>query len=196
MISFLVAISLGLGLAAACGLRVFVPLLAVSVGTRLGLMDVGSGFEWLGTWTAMGAFGAAALLETLAYYIPWVDHALDAIATPAAAIAGTLVAASQLGLDAHAVDPMLKWSASLIAGGGAATAVQSTTVLTRVASTASTAGLGNSIVATVENVGAVVLSILSIVVPIVVGAMLLAIVGWLAYRAIQRRRAMAVPVLA
>lgn len=196
MISLLLAICLGLGLAAACGLRVFVPLLALSLGTKFGLVEVGPGFAWLGTWTALLSFSVAAITESLAYYIPWLDHALDALATPAAAVAGTLVAASQLGLDAHAVDPMLKWSASLIAGGGAATAVQSTTVLTRVVSTASTAGLGNSIVATVENVGAVVLSILSVVVPIVVGVLLLAIVAFLVYRAVKRHQVALAPAIA
>lgn len=196
MISLLLAICLGLGLAAACGLRVFVPLLALSLATKFGLVEVGPGFAWLGTWSALLAFSFAAITESLAYYIPWLDHALDALATPAAAIAGTLVAASQLGLDAHAVDPMLKWSASLIAGGGAATAVQSTSVLTRVASTASTAGLGNSIVTTIENIGAVVLSVLSLIVPIVVGVLLLAIVLFLVHRAMRRRKIVPAPAFA
>ncbi len=196
MVSFFLALCLGVGLAAACGLRVFLPLLALSLASKAGLVDVGSGFAWLGTWTAIASFSLAALTETLAYYIPWLDHALDTIATPAAAIAGTLVAATQLGLDAHAVDPMLKWSASLIAGGGAATAVQSTTVLTRAVSTASTAGLGNSIVATVENVGAIVLSVLSLVVPLLVGVLLLALVLALLHRAIKRRQAALAPAIA
>jgi len=196
MVSFFLALCLGVGLAAACGLRVFLPLLALSLASKAGLVDVGSGFAWLGSWTAIACFSLAALTETLAYYIPWLDHALDTIATPAAAIAGTLVAATQLGLDAHAVDPMLKWSASLIAGGGAATAVQSTTVLARAVSTASTAGLGNSIVATVENVGAIVLSILSLVVPLLVGVLLLALVFALLHRVITRRRAALAPAIA
>lgn len=196
MISLVLAICLGLGLSAACGLRVFIPLLVLGLASKAGLVEVGSGCAWLHSWVAIASFALAATVETLAYYIPWLDHALDVISTPAAAIAGTLVTASQLGLDAHAVDPMLKWTASLIAGGGAATAVQSTTVLTRVASTASTAGIGNSIVATLENVGAVVLSILSVVVPIAVAVVLLAVVIFLVYRGVKRRRLAASPVIA
>ena len=99
------ALGMGLGLAAACGLRVFVPLLIVGVATKLGLMSPGQGFEWVASWPALLALTTASLLEVCAYYVPWLDHALDTVATPAAAIAGALMTASQLGIAAPGGTP-------------------------------------------------------------------------------------------
>jgi hypothetical protein len=108
------------------------------------------------------AFAAATGLEIAGYYLPWVDHVLDLIATPAAIIAGTLVTAS-LVTD---MSPLMKWSLAIIAGGGAAGAVQGMTVATRGMSLAGTGGLGNPLVATLELAGSVVTSVLAILAPV------------------------------
>lgn len=158
----LTAIAAGVALAAACGFRVFLPLMATSLAARAGYIDPSSGFEWLNSNVALALFGAAAVAEVGGYYIPWFDHALDTIASPAAVIAGTIVAAAALG-DVH---PAIKWSSALIAGGGAAAAVQGGTVATRAVSGGTTGGLGNPVVATVELFASLVLSILAILVPI------------------------------
>jgi hypothetical protein len=78
----LLGVGLGLGLAAACGFRVFVPLFAISLGALTGHIPLSPGFAWIGTIPAAIAFGTATLLEIAAYYIPWFDHLLDTIATP------------------------------------------------------------------------------------------------------------------
>ena len=85
------SIGLGVGLAAAVGLRVFLPLLVMSVAAYTGHLALGGGFAWLGSAPAIVMLGVAAILEILAYYIPGVDNLLDAIAAPAALIAGTVV---------------------------------------------------------------------------------------------------------
>ena len=156
------AIAAGVALAAACGFRVFLPLLATSLAARGGYIDPSGGFEWLDSNVAIAMFGTAAVAEVAAYYIPWLDHALDTIASPAAIVAGTVAAAAAFG-DVH---PALKWSAALVAGGGAAAAVQGGTVATRAVSGGTTGGLGNPIVATVELIASVVMSILAVLVPI------------------------------
>lgn len=174
---FLASLCLGLGLAAACGFRVFMPVLALSLGSACGLVDLGAGWEWVGAWPTVAALSVAAVLELAGYYIPFVDHALDAVATPAAAVAGTLVAATQLtGADGATLHPALSWIASLILGGGVATGVQLGTVALRGVSTATTGGLGNPVVATTENTLAAGLAVGSIVVPVVtVGVLVLAV---------------------
>jgi len=91
---FVVSIALGVGLAAAVGFRVFLPLLITSIATYTGYIPVSGGFEWLATPAAVIMLGVAALAEVLAYYIPGIDNLLDTIATPAALIAGTLVSAA------------------------------------------------------------------------------------------------------
>ncbi len=74
------SICLGIGLSAACGFRVFVPLLFMSIASLTGHMTLSSGFDWIGTYPALAAFGVATVLEVAGYYIPWIDNLLDTIA--------------------------------------------------------------------------------------------------------------------
>ena len=158
----LLSICLGIGLSAACGFRVFVPLLVMNIASLSGHLHLVHGFEWLGSYPALVAFSVATCLEIAGYYIPWVDHLLDTIATPAAVIAGTLASASVIG----DMSPFLKWTLAAIAGGGSAGLVQGTTVVLRGASTATTAGFGNPLVATAELAGAATVSIMSLIAPL------------------------------
>src|SRR5205814_7387904 len=151
----------GIGLSAACGFRVFVPLLVVSIASRGGHLHLSSGFEWMGSDAALIAFAVATTLEIAAYYVPWVDNLLDTIASPAAVVAGTLVTASLVS----DMSPFLKWTLAGIAGGGIAGLVQGITVVTRGASSDGTGGLANPILATAELGGSLITSILSLVVP-------------------------------
>jgi hypothetical protein len=156
------SICVGIGLSAACGFRVFVPLLVMSIAALSGHLSLGHGFEWIGSYPALIAFSVATCLEIAGYYIPWVDHLLDVIASPAAIVAGTIVTASAV-VD---LSPFLRWTLAVIAGGSAAGLVQSATVITRGASTVSTGGLANPLVASLELAGAILTSVLAIIVPV------------------------------
>jgi hypothetical protein len=161
-VSLLSGAAAGIGLAAACGFRVFVPLLALGLAGRFGLLPLAPGFEWLASPAALVAFSVATLLEIAAYKIPWLDHALDALATPAALFAGVLsVAAVTAGLP-----PAVRVSLSLIAGGGTAALVQGATVLARLKSTSVTGGLANPILALAELAASAVTSLLAVLVPL------------------------------
>jgi hypothetical protein len=181
LVDVVVAIALGLGLAAAAGLRVFVPILGAGVAAHLGYVQLGDSFTWMSSWPALISFGTATVLEILAFYIPWVDHALDAVATPAAVGAGMLASASVL------VDfpPALRWGIAVIGGGGIAGTVQALTVGARIKSTTLTGGLANAVVATFEAVGAVGLVILAIALPVVALACVIALC-LLVYRIVGR----------
>ena len=160
------SIMIGVALSATCGFRVFIPLLAVNIGTRAQdangqpLIELAGGFDWLSSDIAMMVFLVATLFEIAGYYIPWIDNLLDTIASPASIAAGTVITASFI----TGMDPWLQWLLGMIAGGGAAGAVQAITVVTRAASTVTTGGLGNPIVASVETSGAFLGSALSILV--------------------------------
>ena len=158
----LLSLLIGVGLSAACGFRVFVPLLIMSIATKAGHLTLVPAFQWIGNDAALITFGVATCLEVGAFYIPWLDHFLDVIATPVAIVAGTIVTASMVG----GMSPFLKWTLAVIAGGGAAGLVQGTTVLARGASGVSTAGIGNPVVSTFELIGSVITSVLAIVAPI------------------------------
>lgn len=84
----LLSICLGIGLSAACGFRVFVPFLIMSISSLTGHLALSPNFQWIGTYPAVVSFAVASLLEITGYYIAWLDNLLDTIATPAAIIAG------------------------------------------------------------------------------------------------------------
>ncbi len=174
---WLLALCVGVGLAATCGLRVFVPLLGLSIAQHVGYLTVSPGFEWMGTWPAIIAFGLATVVEIGAYYIPWLDNLLDTIATPIAVMAGILVTTSVLG----ELPPLLRYTLGVIVGGGAAGLVQGSSVLARGTSTATTGGLGNPLVATFELGASIVGTIISIVFP-VLAVILVAVVVFITIR--------------
>ena len=184
----LLAICAGLGLSAACGFRVFVPLLVMSIAVHAGHLNVSPGFDWIGSTPALITFSFATALEIGGYYIPWVDNFLDSVATPAAIIAGTIVTASMI----TDVSPFMRWTLAAIAGGGIAGVVQGTTVLARGLSTATTGGLGNPLLATAELGGAVFGSMAAIIMPLVALILILSVVGFLGARAVRSRKSVAV----
>ena len=169
----LLSLVVGIGLSAACGFRVFVPLLVVSLATHSGHLSLAPGFEWLASDAALIALAVATAAEIAGYYVPWVDHALDALATPAAVVAGTVVTAS-LVTD---VSPFLRWTLAAIAGGGSAGLVQGATVVARGLSTATTGGLANPLFATVELGGSVATSLMALVAPVVALVLVVGLAG-------------------
>jgi hypothetical protein len=158
-----VSLAVGIGLAAACGFRVFVPLLVMSAAAYTGHLELSTGFQWIGTLPALVAFASATVLEIAAYYVPWVDNMLDTISGPVAMVAGTVVTASAL----TDVDPFLKWSFAIIGGGGVAGIVSGATAVMRGASTLATGGLANPIFSTIEAVVSLAVAALAIVLPLV-----------------------------
>ncbi len=166
----LLSVLLGVGLSAACGFRIFVPFLLVGIGARTGHVTLGPPFAWMAATPALIAFGFATVLEIAAYYIPWLDHVLDLVATPASVVAGMVMTASVV----TGLDPMLKWTLALIAGGGIAGTVQALTVGMRKVSLLTTGGLANPIVSTAELLGSVLLTVLAIVLPLLA----FAVIAW------------------
>lgn len=172
------AVAIGLGLAASCGFRVFVPMLVASIAAKLGLFPAAEGFQWLASWTAIISFGTATFAEILAYYIPFVDNLLDTITTPLAIGGGTLLLTSVLPID----NDFLKWAAGFLFGGGAAATVQGGTVMTRLASSKLTAGTGNAVVATGEHAASFGTSVLSLVIPLIISAILIVLITYFIFK--------------
>ncbi len=170
----------GIGLSAACGFRIFVPMLIMGIAARTGHLELAGSFGWIATAPALIAFSAATLVEIGAYYIPWLDNMLDALTTPCAAIAGIIATGAMV----TELDPMLHWTLAAVAGGGSASLVQIGTGALRQASALTTGGLGNPLVSTAELGGSLLLSILAILLPFLA----LAIVMGLLYFGIQGLR--------
>jgi Domain of unknown function (DUF4126) len=175
-----VSIALGVGLAAAVGFRVFLPLLVMSGAAYTGHLTLSDGLDWLASPTALAMLSVAALLEILAYYVPGVDNLLDTIAAPAALVAGTIAAAAVM----TDLPPIVRWTTAAIAGGGAAGLTQSVTSVLRAQSTLTTGGVGNAVVSTSELGGALLISLLALLAPLAALALVVAFC-WLAVRFVR-----------
>jgi hypothetical protein len=160
----LLGVALGIGLAAATGLRAFLPLFIAGMAARADLIPLTDTFAWLETTPALLTLGVAAVVETLAYYVPGLDHLLDLLASPAALVAGVAAAASVM----TDMPPHVRWPLAIIAGGGVAGLTKGGAALVRAKTGLATAGVANPIVSTAETLGALGLTALAIAVPILV----------------------------
>ena len=180
----LTAVALGIGLSASTGFRVFLPMLVASVAAHFGILPLSDSFVWLGSWPAIISFGTATVVEVAAYYIPFVDNLLDTITTPLAVGAGTLLMTSVLPVD----NDLLKWIAGFVIGGGAAATIQSGSVVSRLTSSKFTAGTGNPVVSTGENVAALGTSILTLFIPVIIAATFILLSVFILYQLFRWRK--------
>jgi Domain of unknown function (DUF4126) len=169
-VNTLVSLLLGISLSAACGLRLFLPFLVVSATAVIGHLSLPTDISWLSSDQALVMLGIASVIEILAYYIPFIDNLLDPIALPLATIAGTLVTASTL----PEMNALVQWTLAAIIGGGSAGLIKGTTSLSRIGSTLLSGGWANFLLSTAEWVGATLLTLLALTLPI--GAGILAII--------------------
>ena len=182
----IIALSMGLGLAAASGFRVFLPPFLLSIAVRADAVDVNlmdTPFEYFDSNVAVILLGVATVAEFAAYYVPWVDNLLDSIASPAAVVAGSGMTA--IVLEGN-TDPAIQWSLAIIAGGGVTAVVQGATVVTRGISTTLTAGFANPIVSTGENIASVVLALIAMVLPILAAVIVAVLIGVIVLKASQK----------
>ena len=175
-----ISIVLGVSLAAATGFRIFLPMLIVSLAAYLGHLPLDNNFAWLATPSALATLSVAAVAEILAYYVPAVDNLLDALAAPAALVAGVVVSAAVM----TDVPPLVKWTAAVIAGGGVAGLTQGVTTILRAKSTILTGGVGNAVISTAELGGALLVTLLALAAPLVALAVVIFFL-WLATRLIR-----------
>jgi hypothetical protein len=157
-----ISICLGIGLAASVGFRVFLPLFALSLASYFDIWQLNESWQWIGSTTALITLGAATVVEIMAYFIPYVDNLLDSVSVPLAALAGTAVMLSTVS----DLSPVVTWALAIIAGGGTAAAISGSSATTRLASTATTGGLANPLVSILETGTAIIMSVISIFLPI------------------------------
>ena len=180
-VTIIMAPRMGISLAAASGFRVFLPPFLLSLAARFNVvwfLDIdliGTQFEFFTSTLSIVVLGIATVAEFAAFYAPWIDNALDTIATPASIMAG--VAMTAIVLEGN--DPIIQWAIAIVAGGGVAATIQSATVATRGLSSTFTFGLGNSAVATGENVASVALTLIAILIPFLSALFVLLIVALL-----------------
>lgn len=171
----ILSVCLGVGLAAAVGFRVFLPLLILSLAAFFNVIPLTESWQWIGSITAIIALSVATFAEIFGYYIPWVDNALDAIALPLATVAGTVVMVATVA----DLDPVITWALAIIAGGGTAAAIKGNTAVVRATSSTTTGGLANPVVSTIETGTATAFSLAAIFIPLLAGLMVVAVFYWI-----------------
>lgn len=159
----LLGLIIGIGLSAACGFRLIVPFMVISIGALSGHLTLASDMAWIGTYPALICFSIATLLEILIYFIPWVDDIMGALSIPVSVVAGTLITAAFV----PDMSPFLRWTLAAIAGGTVAGTTETLTTGLRFASTVTTAGLGNGVLSIGELLSSTLLSLLALLVPVI-----------------------------
>ncbi|UOO88149.1 DUF4126 domain-containing protein [Vitreoscilla massiliensis] len=187
----LISIALGIGLAAAAGFRVFVPLFALSLASYFQVWPLNEQWQWLASPFALMILAAACIAEALAYLIPWFDNLLDTLAVPLAGVAGTAVMASTMA----DLNPAVTWALAIIGGGGAAAVIKGVNAGGRAVSTATTGGVANPIFSIWETVSAAFMSFLAIFFPVlaVIAVIILAFIMYKIWRSVQHFRAVGRP---
>ena len=170
-IETIISICLGIGLSASVGFRVFLPLFVLSLASYFDVWQLNASWQWIGSTASLVTLGVATLVEVFAYFIPYIDNLLDSITVPLAALAGTAVMLSTVA----DLSPVITWSLAIIAGGGTAAAVAGTSSSTRLASTVTTGGLGNPVIAILETGTSIVMAVISIFLPVLAGILALLI---------------------
>ena len=178
LVSVPLAVAAGVVIAAACGLRAFLPLLAVGLAARAGLVDLHPRVAWLGQAHALIALGVATVFEIAADKIPVLDHALDAL--------GTAVRPVAAAIGAFAVLPVLPgpWSPLLaLALGGGALGLHALKAKARLGSSVLTLGAANPFLSTLEDGTVLVLVAVALLAPFVALFVLALVISALVRRA-------------
>ncbi len=166
------------GLSASAGLNAYIPLLVIGLVARYtNLIELGTPWDTLTSWWVLGLLIVLSLVEFFADKFPAVNHVNDIIQTVVRPVAGAVVfaASAKVITDIH---PVLALSAGLLVAGGVH-AVKSAAV--RPAVTATTGGVGNVPVSMAEDLLAVIVSLIAVVVPIVLTFIFILVTAWVVY---------------
>jgi hypothetical protein len=160
------------GLSASAGLNAYIPLLIIALTARLrpDLLTLAQPYDMLATWWAIGVLAVLLVIEVLADKVPMVDHLNDALGLFVRPAAGAVLFASAAGTVSF-LDPRL----ALVLGFLVAGVTHGAKATARPVVTATTGGLGNPVVSTMEDVAAFLTSIVALVAPILIGVALLAL---------------------
>lgn len=187
--AFLPSLALAIALAACAGIRAWLPLFLAGLFARAGQLELGPAFQFMASNRALALFGTATLIELAADKIPSLDHALDALSTLLRPAAGALLAASALW---QVSDPLTALALGTALGAPTALVPHAAKSALRALSTTFTAGLANPALSLLEDVLALALFALAVLVPLAV-VLGLALLGLLVVRRRSRRLLAAAP---
>ncbi|HUV89580.1 MAG TPA: DUF4126 domain-containing protein [Anaerolineae bacterium] len=171
------------GLSTSAGLNAYIPLLVVALLARFTpLVTLNKPYDALSSWWVIGTLGVLLVIETLVDKVPAADTVNDIIQTFIRPAAGAILfAATTNTIGLHPVvaaicGVLLAGSVHVVKAGG------------RPVVAVATAGVGNPVVSTIEDVISFVTSLLAIVAPYLVLALIVIAAGLITWWAVRRRR--------
>lgn len=173
------------GLSASAGLNAYIPLLVVALLAKYtDLIHLQEPWNVMTSWWVIGVLILLTIVEILADAFPGVNHINDVVQSFIRPTAGAIVfaaTASQIG----EVKPVLALIAGLLVSGGVH-AVKALAV--RPAVNAATGGLGNVPASIAEQATSTVVSVLSIIIPVVIACILVLVTTIIVTRIIFKKR--------
>ena len=169
----------GFGLSASAGLNAYIPLLVTALLAKFtDLIHLQKPWDALTSWWIIGLLIVLTLMEVFMDKIPLVNHFNDAVQSIVRPTAGAIVFAASANVitDVH---PVLALALGLLVA-GSVNLVK--TAVVRPVVSATTAGVGNVPVSTMEDVTSTGVSILAIVIPIAVVILLICLLIWIIWR--------------
>ena len=187
----------GTGLAIAAGLNAYVPLLALGLAGRfLDVVQLPAAWSWLENEWVLGILVVLLVIELIADKVPVVDTVNDWVQSIVRPASGGIVFGTGATSETAAVSDPAAFVDSggwvpIIIGIAIALLVHLAKMALRPAANALTAGAAAPVLSTIEDVGAVLLSLFALLVPVLVVVMLVGAVAAVILtlrRARQRRR--------
>src|SRR5271165_2941253 len=160
----ILALLTALGLSSTAGFRAYLPLLAVAVGSSVdsSALPLQPGFQTLKSPPLIIILGVLVILEFIVDKVPVIDHLSDAVHTVIRPLSGAIIMAGTQ----NSLSDMSPWLAAGV-GALAALVFHTAKATVRPVVSATTAGVGNPIVSTIEDVIAAAIAILSILAPVI-----------------------------
>lgn len=177
MIESLTSVFTAFGLSTAAGLNAYLPLLIVALLARFtNLINLREPWDVLASWPVIAVLAVLLVVELVADKVPVVDHANDVIQTVVRPASGAILFAANSNLVSD-VSPVLAVILGILAAGTMHTAKASF----RPVVTATTGGLGNPVVSTVEDIASGLLTFMAILLPLITFVLLI-LVLFMAWR--------------
>lgn len=151
------------GLSASAGLNAYLPLLIVAILARLNIFKLQPPFDVMTSWWVIGVLAVLLVIEIFVDKVPAVDTINDIINTIIRPAAGAILFAASASIVTD-ISPVISIILGLLVAGG----VHAVKATARPVLTATTAGVANPMVSTVEDIISGITSLVAIFVPLLI----------------------------
>ena len=173
------------GLSASAGLNAYIPLLVIALSARFfpQYITLSEPFDLIASTPAIVVLVVLLIIEVLADKVPAIDHLNDIIGMFVRPVAGAVLFAASTQ-----TVTFLNPTVALILGFFVAGATHGVKATTRPMITASTGGVGNPVVSTLEDIAALVTTLVALLAPLLIAlAMIVFAVLFLLWLGRRRR---------